>query len=772
MTEKEAFFKKYAHCAEDKALERIWKTKEGELTTLSLDNLKVSNLAVIADLRHLLDFACSSTQVFDLSPVANLINLKQLRFHNTGIIDLSPIAGLSNLEVIGCHGARIMDLSPLAGLINLEVFLLNYTRISDLTPISGLLRLQKLSCVGVQVRDLAPIATLIENDVPVRLEEYDGKNGIFVRNCPLTNPPIEIAKQGNEAILRYWEEQKRTGTKRVNEARLLVVGQGGAGKTTLKEKIKDAKADMPAAGDTTRGIIIAPYQFKTTEGEDFTLQIWDFGGQNIQHYAHQFFMSDSAVYALVSNEREQNPNFQYWLNIIEMLGKDSPVIIVRNEKDGHCEPLKNAAQIQERFGGIRSIEGVDLSKALTDPRFEPLKKRLLAEAQLLPHVKKEYPTSFTNIRQKLQELAEKQQAIPFLEFKKLCSEEGIEDPELMNDYARTFTVLGIALHFGDDVFLKKQVFLRPKWIIDALFQLLYHEKVEKQKGRFSESDAAAIWHQPEYEDFHGDLLRLMERFELCFAIEGTKQYIVPQRLPERIELFENQEATQVRYQYKFMPKGMLTRLTCRLHTRIDGAQVWSDAVQFTDKKDAKVFVREIYNEHTIEINAFGKDKEGLLNIVIDTLDDIHAVAQFANLRVEKLVPCPCRECLGQRSRGDSPHFFKYDFLLKKLARGGNQYVDCEKSTDEVRIAEILKHSGVRAFKIEEINAMLENDRIDDALNLLRGQYDETSDIVLQMSKLRSLENDHKLRGLLKFEVYQEEKAKIVYSVTEMLKRVG
>jgi hypothetical protein len=30
----------------------------------------------------------------------------------------------------------------------------------------------------------------------------------------------------------------------------------------------------------------------------------------------------------------------------------------------------------------------------------------------------------------------------------------------MNDYARTFTILGIALHFHEDIYLKKQVFLR------------------------------------------------------------------------------------------------------------------------------------------------------------------------------------------------------------------------------------------------------------------------------------------------------------------------
>ena len=483
-------------------------------------------------------------------------------------------------------------------------------------------------------------------------------------------------------------------------------------------------------------------------------------------------MSDSAVYALLSNEREQNPNFQYWLNIIEMLGKESPVVIVRNEIGGHCEPLKNAAQIQERFPNIRSIESVNLQIAATDPRFKTLEQMLKSAAQLLPHVKKEYPTSFSNVRDKLQQLSENQQVITFVEFKNLCKAEGIEDGELMNDYARTFTILGIALHFSDDIHLKKQVFLRPKWIIDALFKLLYHDKIEQQQGVFTEQDAANIWQADEYEGLEGDLLRLMQRFELCYKKEGKPEYIVPQRLPERKALFDNKDATQVQYKYKFMPKGMLTRLTCRLHSRIDdGNQVWSDAVQFADKNGAgKIFVREIYNEHTIEINAFGNGKEALMNTVIDTLDDIHDTAQFANLRVEKLVPCPCPECARAHTRGQEPYFFKYNFLIKKLTRNGNTKVDCEKSTDEVHISAILKQSGVRVFKIEDIKNLIAADKIEEALNLLRGQFPEENEVVQQMSRLSHLERDER-KGKWENAEYNREKNKITDGILETLKQL-
>jgi internalin A len=696
-------------------------------------------------------------------------NAPTLNFKSKKISDLSPLKDLQNLKKLKVGFTNISNLTPLKGLQNLQELYIHNTQVSDLSPLNELQNLQRFSAFETQVTDLSPLKIIIEKGIQVKLNRINGTNGIFIKDTPLSNPPIEIAKQGNAAILRYWAEQERAGKKRLNEARLLIVGQGGAGKTTLKEKLKDPKAAMPAPDATTRGIVIEPLKFKDTEGVDFTLQIWDFWGQNIQHYAHQFFMSDSAVYALLSNEREQNPNFQYWLNIIELLGKDSPVVIVRNEKEGHCESLKNAAQIQERFANIRTIQSVDLKFADTDPRFSPLKEMLMSEAQLLPHVRKEYPTSFSNVRDKLQTLATTQQAVSFADFKKLCKEEGIENTDLMNDYARTFTILGIALHFHEDIYLKKQVFLRPKWIIDALFGLLYHDKIEKQNGKFDEHDAAEIWKGDAYEDLQGELLRLMQIFELCYLMDGTQSYIVPQRLPARIDLFHEPEATQVQYKYKFMPKGMLTRLTCRLHKRIKDDQVWSDAVQFSDKNGTgKVFVREIYNEHIIEINAFGKGKEDLLNQVIDTLDDIHDTAQLANLRVEKLVPCPCAECT--RPNNKDPFFFKYNFLIKKLTRNGNTKVDCEKSTDEVYISEILKQSGVRVFKKEEIENLIAGDRIEEALNLLRGaQFKEESDAIKLLQRLNTLQRQFSIDGTLHLEEYRVEKNRITEGVMKVLK---
>ncbi len=780
------------------------------LKLLFLDNTLVENLEPLHNLINLTKLTIYNTHVNDLTPLKNLINLQQIDMEFLKITDLTPLKNLINLQELDISNTQIGDLIPLKDLINLQEFSIWNTQVIDLTPLKNLKNLRRLDMPETNVKDLSPLKDLInlqEIDISNTLvNDLSPLKSIFESNpnfrlhsddCPLTNPLQYIVDKGNEAILKYWSEhttssakqknneailrfkaeQNRVGIKRVNEARMLILGEGYSGKTTLKVKLIDCHSPIPEPNDTTLGIDIEPLMCKNTEGEDFMLQVWDFGGQNIQKYAHQFFMSDSVVYAVLSNTREQNPNFQYWLNIIELLGKDSPFFIVQNEKDGHKEPLKDITQITERFPQtFRGVEQLNLKNAATDPLFEILKQRLFHAATQLPHTQKEYLTSFVNVRNQLERLSKTAQSIPFKHFKDLCKAEGIEDVELMNDYARTFTLLGIALHFADDVHLKTQVFLRPKWIIDALFALLYApavaESAAKQAGRFSTRDVENIWTDADYEGMHGILLQLMEKFYLCYAIPHSPDYIVPQRLPVRAEPFiPTPDATHILYRYKFLPSGLLTQLTCRLHTRIEGEKVWNDAVQFHAKdSDGRVFVRENNADNCIEIFGFGQQKADLINTVVDTMDDIHDNSNLKGLkeRLEKLVPCPCSTCADKRAKQEDAYFFDYNFLIELRRDGETESDRCKFSKKRFLITKILKHASIRLFKIEAIKDLLTADKIEKALDILRGQFQDDDEVIVQLSRLTH-SNRERLNGLMKENDYSVERNRIVKAVLGKLK---
>jgi hypothetical protein len=183
-------------------------------------------------------------------------------------------------------------------------------------------------------------------------------------------------------------------------------------------------------------------------------------------------------------------------------------------------------------------------------------------------------------------------------------------------------------------------------------------------------------------------------------------------------------------------------------------------VQFSGKNTAgRVFVRELQAQHFLEINAFGAHKADMLNQVVDILDDIHANTKFGNLRVEKLVPCPCAECALLRSRREEAAFFDYDFLLKLLREGETESDRCRQSMRKFPIREILKNAEVRVFKVEHIRELIAADEMEAALRLLRGQFEDNSEVIVQMGRLSDLEREQHL-GKLSDKDYNREKSRL------------
>jgi GTPase SAR1 family protein len=118
---------------------------------------------------------------------------------------------------------------------------------------------------------------------------------VRLSECPLTHPPPEIVEQGREAILNYFEEIDTQGVARLFEAKVLVVGEGRAGKTSLVRRLYQPDLPLPSEDETTKGIEVHRHEFRMEDGRAFRLNVWDFGGQQIYHATHQFFLTKSSL---------------------------------------------------------------------------------------------------------------------------------------------------------------------------------------------------------------------------------------------------------------------------------------------------------------------------------------------------------------------------------------------------------------------------------------------------------------------------------------------
>ena len=105
-------------------------------------------------------------------------------------------------------------------------------------------------------------------------------------------PPIEVAGKGVDAIKEYFRQLREEGEDYIYEAKLLIVGEGGAGKTTLARKIQDPQYQLQKNQKSTEGIDVIKWSFPLPDRErEFKVNIWDFGGQEIYYAIYQFFLT-------------------------------------------------------------------------------------------------------------------------------------------------------------------------------------------------------------------------------------------------------------------------------------------------------------------------------------------------------------------------------------------------------------------------------------------------------------------------------------------------
>ncbi|MGD8780198.1 MAG: ADP-ribosylation factor-like protein [Ignavibacteria bacterium] len=123
---------------------------------------------------------------------------------------------------------------------------------------------------------------------PKEISELNRLYGLWIDSEKFTVPPPEIAQKGITAIFEYFKELGEE-KEAVNEAKLIIVGQGDVGKTCLANKLIHNRFIEQV---TTEGIDILNWEIKAPDNIDnIKLNVWDFGGQEIYHATHQFFLT-------------------------------------------------------------------------------------------------------------------------------------------------------------------------------------------------------------------------------------------------------------------------------------------------------------------------------------------------------------------------------------------------------------------------------------------------------------------------------------------------
>jgi GTPase SAR1 family protein len=515
-------------------------------------------------------------------------------------------------------------------------------------------------------------------DIPADILNLRRLTELRIDADKLVVPPPEVAANGLEAIRRYWSQKLQVGVDLLAEAKLLIVGESGAGKTSLAKKILDPEYVLDASEGSTEGINVLAWQFpagirvRDEDGErvvqqDFRVNIWDFGGQEIYHSTHQFFLTKRSVYALVTDERKEDTDFEYWLEVVNLLSGGSPLIIVQNRKQGRQQGIDLGA-LRQRYANLRDTLVVDLAD---NSGLEAAVAKIRRELEQLPHIGTSLPKTWRDVRVTLE--ADPRNYVPAEEFFEICRSNGFTDRDDMRQLGGYLHDLGICLFFQDDPLLSKTVILKPEWGTGAVYRVLDDQEIARSLGEFHRDDLRRIWSDAAYESMQNELLQLMVRFGLCFEVPGSDTFIAPQLLTPSQPIYHWDETDNLvlTYEYEVMPKGIVRRLIVALHDLIaPGDFLWRNGAVF-EYDASRAEVTEEYRRRRLPIRIRGGDPRVLLGMIDHELMLIHR--SYPGLKVERVMPCNCPKC----SASSEPSTFKISELLD-FARTGD-LIQCRAS---------------------------------------------------------------------------------------------
>ena len=605
------------------------------LTFLSLSYNQIVEIPdAIEKLQNLTELYLTKNEIVKIpDAIEKLQNLTELDLAYNKIVKIPDAIGkLQNLIGLDLSDNKIVEIPDTIdksqNLIWLNLGSNQIVEIPDL-----IVNLQSLELLYLYNNKIVKIPDAIEK--LTKLQKLDlGEN-------PLLIPPEVIKTENPQNILNYLRQLRQNSVRPLHEAKVLLVGQGSVGKTSLKKQLIHNQFDQNES--QTDGLEVEYWPIKINENK-IRLNVWDFGGQEIYHATHQFFLTKRSLYLLVCNCRtsEEENRLEYWLKLIETFGDQSPVIIVGNKRDEQPFDINRKALL-EKYPNIKAILE---TSCLTGQGIAELRTAIMQEIEQLKEVYDPLPLPWFEVKEQLEAMTE--DFIPYSGYIGICFNKNIPEEENQEQLIDLLHRLGLVLSFRNHPILQSTNVLNPDWVTQGIYALLSDEILKTQKkGIFGTSELTRILNHQRYpKKRHHYLIELMKEFQLCFKLNESEQYLIPGLLPkeepENTDLGQN--CLEFQYNYRILPESIISRFIVLNHEKIhkqiywrsgvilfhqEGSEICNLACIKADFEDKKIF---------ITINRREQTRRLFLALIRDTFQKIHNT--FANLEVSEWVPVP------------------------------------------------------------------------------------------------------------------------------------
>jgi len=475
-----------------------------------------------------------------------------------------------------------------------------------------------------------------------------------------------VIRQGTKAILAYLRGRLKESEKQW-VSKMIIVGEGGVGKTQLLRALKGKEFQIES--ETTHGIGIEELKLSNPkeDGVEMTLNCWDFGGQEIYHATHQFFLTKRSLFVLVWDARQgwEAGKLYKWLDAIEARAPGAPVLIVASKTDERDAvlPLDDLRRKYPRIEGHYEVSNK------TREGIEGLRESIADVAAGLPLMGEEWPASWLEAANAIRKRTEQ-----YFSPKKLYGTMGKhkvrkKDRDILAQWMHD---LGDILYFKDNEELNDLVILDPEWMNEKISRVLESKEVIKKDGTFTRAHMDKLWGDVEDENIRQHLLRLMEQFDLSYrTLENREISLVVERLPldppdyrkrwDGILETEGCKKISMKFTLGSLQAGLPTWFIARSH-RFTTHTHWRMGALFADSKEERHLglIETHSHERQLQLTVRGPAPHNFFALLRDGLEV--TLKRFPGLEIKRTIPCPGHD------GGECIHEFDFGQLEKAVER--------------------------------------------------------------------------------------------------------
>ena len=520
------------------------------------------------------------------------------------ISGLRELKRLTELNLSGCSG--LMELPGLEGLEQLTE--LNLSRCSSLEELpDGIRELKSLRSLLLSEMILSTLPDWLPDIAeafiikPSLLVPGKHKATVYLYETTVEDmADMSIFEQPYEVVKKWFEDRSKVP---LNEIKVVFLGDGEAGKShTIARLMNNGGEPKGYTDQSTPGIVIKhkPY---THDGQDFQVHYWDFGGQEIMHSMHRIFLTSRTMYVVLLNAREdkQGEQAQYWLQNIQSFAPDAPVLLVLNKIDRNPKAELAERTLRSKYPGLTRIVRLSATEFDKDRFNKEFTDILLDEIVKTGYLEAQWPEAWIKVKERLEKM--ESHYILGNDYKAICAECQVDD--VQTELLHWFNDLGVSFCFCDkeDYALKKHVILRPDWITNGLYIILFNECTGARNGQLPHDSIYALLERagedksisctlPEARyDRPGDIeyvLGVMRKFQLSLDTKDGKEFIpmlCQQDSTVDIHYYENDtDVLEFTMEFDYLPNNLLHRLMVERHAELDMENVWRTGARFCHKE--------------------------------------------------------------------------------------------------------------------------------------------------------------------------------------------